>query len=276
MATKTWDGSDSGNEGDYGTNANWKEGTIPGGGDDVRIPATSSQSITGSLDQSGVAIGDFIVEDGYTGTIGTSAADLKIDPNRFEFAGGGVSYIDIGSAAIAITITKTASTSTGLRGLYLIGSAISTANIIGGSVGLAAVHGTTATVTTIRISGSTADVWIGEGCTVTTVEQHSGLGKQRAASTTTKVFGGTMTTEEEGTITTLQMEGGTAVLNSTGTITTVTGNGGTADLSQSHASRTITTLNPNPGFTISYDPNSVTVTNFNDHTVPARINFLSM
>lgn len=271
MATKTWVGTTSGA---YNVSTNWVEGAVPTTADDVRIPA-GTPAITSGLDQSLVAIGDFIVEAGYANTIGTSSADLQIDPDRFEFSGTGTSYIDIGSAAIAVTIKDAATAGTGLRGLYLIGSAITTANILKGKVGLASVHGTTASATTVRVSGSGADVWLGEGLTNTTVELYAGKVEQRGSSTNTKVYGGTLTTTEEGTIGTLTMEAGTAYLNSIGTITTLTGNGGTVDMTTSAASRTVTTLNPQPGFTIIYDPAIVTITNYNEPGKPCRVQHIT-
>ena len=51
MATKTWVGTDSGNQGDYGTAANWSPSGVPLAADNVII-ANSSQDITGTLDLS--------------------------------------------------------------------------------------------------------------------------------------------------------------------------------------------------------------------------------
>lgn len=70
MANKTWVGTDTGNEGDWGTAANWSPSGVPVATDDVRIPA-GSNAITGTLNQSAVALGDVIVEEGYTAAIST-------------------------------------------------------------------------------------------------------------------------------------------------------------------------------------------------------------
>ncbi len=256
MANKTWAGTD----GNYGTAGNWSPSGVPSTGDHVRIPASSSQSITSGLDQSAVAIGDFIVEEGYTGEIGTAAAYLQIDPNRFEFNGAGQAWIDIGSAAIDVQVLGTATAATGERGLYLKGSAIDELAVLGGNVGVAAIHGETATVTTCRVTGTSADVWIGAGVTLTTLRVNAGTVRLRCAATTVAVYGGTLYTEEAGAITTVNLEGGTIYPNSSGTVTTLNAEGGTADFTKSGLARTVTTLKQNPGSTLTYDPAVLTIT----------------
>jgi hypothetical protein len=260
MANKTWVGNDSGNEGDYSVAANWSPSGVPSASDHVRIPASSTQNISSGLDQSAVAIGDFIVEEGYSGTIGSATGYLQIDPDRFEFNGSGQSWIDIGSAAIDVQILGTATASTGERGLYLKGSAIDELAILGGNVGVAAVHGETATVTTCRVTGPTADVWVGAGTTLTTLNVSQGTVRLRCAATTVTQYGGTLYTEESGAITTINLEGGTLYPNSSGTITTLNADGGTADFTASGLGRTVSTLKQNPGSAITYDPSVLTIT----------------
>lgn len=256
MANKTWAGTD----GNYGTAGNWSPSGVPSTGDHIRIPASSSQSITSGLDQSAVAIGDFIVEEGYTGTIGTAAGYLQIDPDRFEFNGSGQAFIDIGAAEIDVQVLGTAAAATGERGLYLKGSAIDELAIIGGNVGVAAIHGETATVATCRVTGANADVWIGAGVTLTTLAVSAGSVRLRCAATTVTVYGGTLYTEEAGAITTVNLEGGTIYPNSSGTITTLNAEGGTADFTRSGLGRTVSTLKQNPGSTLTYDPAVLTIT----------------
>jgi len=272
MANKTWKGDDSGNEGNYGTAANWEPSGVPGAGDNVRLTADFTQDITATLDQSAVAIGDFIVEEGYTGAIGTVAADLQIDPNRFEFAGAGTSFIDLGTAAISCQVHRTKAGGTGTRGLYLKGSAIATLTVKSGSVGLASRHGDTATITTAVLAGASADVWIGEGVTLTNLYVNGGACKIRSAATAVYVYGGMIETEEEGAITTINQFAGTATLNSTGTVTTINHDGGVVDLSQSGAARTITTYSPEKGAALIDNP-IVVITNYNRTAAAARISF---
>ncbi len=256
MANKTWAGSD----GNYGTAGNWSPPGVPSTGDHVRIPASSTQSITSGLDQSAVAIGDFIVEEGYIGEIGTAAGYLQIDPDRFEFNGSGQAYIDIGSAAIDVQVLGTATAASGERGLYLKGSAIDELAILGGNVGVAAIHGETATVTTCRVTGSSADVWLGAGMTLTTLQVNAGTVRLRCAATTVTVYGGTVYTEEAGAITTMTVDGGTVYPNSSGTVTTLNMDGGSVDFTRSGLARTVSTLKQNPGSTLTYDPAVLTIT----------------
>lgn len=211
----------------------------------VRFAADSASvnSATG-LDQSGVAIGDFIVEEGYAGSIGgADIGYLYIDPDRCEFNASGECWIDIGSAAISPQVHGTASPLEGERGLYLRGSAISVLNVTGGSVGLACRPGETSTATTIRVLGSETSLWIGNGVTLTNLHVYAGEVVARGAITTTIIYDGTVTTSENGAMTTVTLHGGEYHYNSTGTITTFHLYGGELDEQSSGAARTISTIN---------------------------------
>lgn len=222
---------------------------VPVATDHVRIPAGSG-AITG-VDQSTVALGDFIVEDGYSGAIGTATLPLRIDPDKFEFSGTGTAYIDLFTAAIDVEVKKANSPSGGLAGLYLTGSAIDELTVAAGTVGLAMIHGQTATAAQVRVNGDSAKLYVGKGVTLTTAELIKGNLWLRCAATTVNTFGGKLITEEAGAITTLNADGtAECVLNSTGTITTlnmVAGFRGLVDFLQSAEARTVTTLNHNSG-----------------------------
>jgi hypothetical protein len=235
---------------------------IPVATDHVRIPAGAS-AITGT-DQTAVAIGDFIVEPGYTGAIGSATLPLSIDPDKFEWSGTGTSHIySIG--AIAHDIREAGTGTAGTAGLYLTGTGISTLTVYKGAVGLAMLHGQTATVTTVRVNGSAATVYLGKGVSATTTYVASGALYQYCSATTTNAFGGKLYTEEVGTIGTLNLDGSAqAFLNSTGTITTANmqaSYSGTVDMLQSAEPRTITTLNHKAG-TIKVDRGIVTITTY--------------
>ena len=264
MANKTWDGS---TDGDWNTAANWTPSGVPGVGDDVRIPAGTPA--IDAFDASGTAIGDFLVEEGYTNTIGSATADLQIDPDRFEFAGTGLSYIDVSAANIDILIKNTATAASGARGLVLIGSSMNVVSVLKGKVGIATVHNTTATCTDLRVLGG--DVWAGEGCTLTNVEITGGKAELRCAATTIRCAKGDLTTNEEGAITTINLYSGSATLNSSGTITTLNIHGGVCDFTQSGISRTVTTLNLNPGGSLKYDPNVMTLSTISEADAPISI-----
>lgn len=242
---------------------------VPAAGDDVRIPSGSGDIAGG--DYSSVAIADFVVEDGYTGTIGSSTAPLIIDPDAFRFYGLGESYIDIHSANISPQIFKTGPAGAGFRSLYLTGSNINIVNVVGGTVGIASLSGQTSTVAEVRVVGSDANVWAGSGCSLTTWYQTAGEGEQRCASTTTTVYGGTLKTVEEGAITTMNVYGGTVLPESTGTITTLNAYGGETNFLGSGAARTVSTLNQQAGTTVLYDRTAVTLSAISTVTGPVRV-----
>lgn len=254
MANKTWVGGDSGNEGDYSVAANWSPSGVPTTGDNVRIPAGNSQDIDAGLNQSAVAIGDFIVENGYTGKIGTSSANLQIDPDYFRFNGAsaGVCYIDLGSAAISVDIVDTSAGATGLYGLFLIGTGIDNLSIQSGEVGLAPRIGEAATVADVVVLGG--NLYIGEGCTITNVSISDGsILCWEAVSSTVNVYGGTFTIGYTATIATLNVFGGTCVIQTTGTITTLNLYGGIVQCANNGLNKTITTLTLYNG-DITFDP----------------------
>lgn len=257
MGSIYWKGTD----GAYGTNANWSSGAVPTAGDNVRLIAGYDGSISTNLNQSAVAIGDFIVERGYGGDIGSLAGYLQIDPDLFEFSGGGTSFIDIGSAAIAATVNATGSPNEGERGLYLKGSGITTLSVQSGYVGLAAVQGDTATAANVRTIGTDADLICGKGCTLTTATALGGVMRLRASLTTLNVYGGTVYIEEAAAVTTVNVYGGTVYHNSTGTVTTWNARGGTSDWLSYAGARTVTNTNIYRGASIRFNPAAVTHTN---------------
>lgn len=269
---KIWTGASNGA---YSTAGNWSPSGVPAATDHVRFTAGSSVDVTSGLNQSAVAIGDFIVEDGNSSDIGTFTNGiptyLQIDPDKFEFAGRGTCFIDIGTAAIDCRISNAARAGSGLRGLYLIGSAIDDLIVSGGDVGVATIHGATATVATAHCTGGS--LWLGAGTTLTTLRANGGEVVLRCAATTVNQFAGVVRTEEVGAITTYNMYGGTCILNSVGTITTLNIYGGTVILTDSNKPRTITTTTISPKATsvLSFDSGVITMTNKPTYSVPVRL-----
>jgi hypothetical protein len=236
---------------------------MPQTGENVRFaPDSASINSATGLDQSAVAINDFIVEKGYAGTIGSASLGyLLIDPDRFEFNGTAECWINITTAAISPRILGTASGVNGRRGLYLKGTAISVLDVMGGFVGVASRPGEASTATTVRVLGSDTDLQIGNGATVTNLHQYDGNAAVRCGVTTTILYGGTQTTEENGAMTTVTQKGGTYVWKSSGNITTYNIYGGTHDQIQSGAARTLGTLNKYRGsYTIKRNKEAVTTT----------------
>ena len=265
MADKIWTGA---TDGDYGTAGNWSPSGVPTTSDSVYLTQDYSVSITGGLDQSAVAIDKFVV-DGFTGKIGTLALGyLQIDPDSFSFKGSGVSFLDIGSAAIDLDIRSTAGGGS-TRGLYLKGSAIAVLSLIRGDVGLANQYGETSTAATIRVTGGT--LVCGTGCTLTTVDAYGGATRLGANVTTLNAYSGNVTTSSTAAITTLNGYGGTVTHNGTGTITTANLEGATLDLTDSGIARTVTTLNLKADGSITYDPSVITITTQNEASKPVRI-----
>jgi len=265
MADKIWTGV---TDGDYGTATNWSPSGVPTTSDSVYLTADYSVDITGSLDQSSVAIDKFVV-DGFTGRVGSLALGyLQIDPDSFTFNGAGVSFIDIGSAAINLDIQMTAGGGT-TRGLYLKGSAITVLSVVNGNVGLANQYGETSTAATIRVLGGT--LHCGTGCTLTTVDTYGGTTTLGANVTTVNSYAGNVTTSATAAITTLNGYGGTVTHNGTGTITTANLEGATLDLTGNGLARTVTTLNLKSDGSIAYDPSVITITTQNEADTPVRI-----
>lgn len=236
---------------------------MPQAGENVRF-AIDSGSITSAtgLDQSGVAINDFIVEKGYAGTIGSASLGyLLIDPDRFEFNGSGECWINLTTAAISATVHGTASPTDGARGLYLKGTGITTLNQLGGHVGLASRPGELSTVTTVRLMASEGSLVVGNGASVTTVNQFGGECRLRCGATTVLQYAGRHYSEENGAMTTVTLKGGEYFWKSSGGITTFNIYGGTFDMKQTGAARTLGTFNRYAGsYTVIRNKEAVTVT----------------
>jgi hypothetical protein len=232
---------------------------IPVATDHVRIPA-GTVAITG-VDQSSVAIGDFVVEDGYTGTIGSATLPLSIDPDLFDYSGGGAAYIN-SIGAIAHDVRKTVATAPGTMGLYLTLTAGTTLTVSGGTVGLAMLHGQTSSCTTVRVTSSSAILWLGKGVTNTTSYMAKGKLYQNCAGTNANIWGGTFTSDEIGAITNVNAYGtAKLILNSTGTVAVLTMDAtftGIVDLTQSSEARTYSSI-VQKGGTLLVDKDLVTV-----------------
>jgi len=234
---RVWYGLDSGNEGDWNVNANWldEEGVAadtPDNGDDVFFTSGSQDviDVSGSLDQSGVALDSFTVGPKYTGTIGplvdSVETPLKLGSITGEFRYGqknGVAYIDGDSAstfadviiettdtvnpAIKFTnITITDLTMTGGKGTVYIDS---TAEITGD---IKMIGCRSATLELEAGSTVDADLTISDGRLLTYVDL-----------TTITMFGGLVGYADAGagTLTTLTMYDGTCKFKPTSDTTLI-------------------------------------------------------
>lgn len=228
----------------------------------IRFPYGAGDASSG-LDYSAIASGD-VIFDGFDGNIGAATGYAFFDPDKFEFdARGGQAFIDIGSAAIAVQIKGTGSAASGDRGLWLRGTGITTANITGGSVGIAARAGELSTVTTCRVLNDGTSLWLGSGVTLTTLHVYGGEVRVRCSGLTAVIqYGGSVYLEEAASATTYTLRGGQCQWNSTGTIGTLNLYGGTWDEQQYGAARTLTTTNIYGGNAVLlYNKEAVTRTN---------------
>lgn len=275
MANKTWTGASSGS---LNTAGNWSPSGVPAAGDNVTFPA-GAPSVTAnltSLNNAALtgALGTVIIEPGYTGTIGAAGVGnyFQFSCSQFHFSGSGLAYIDLEASAITAHVYGTARpTATGLRGLYLLGSALNTLDAQAGWVGLAAQFvAETSAVTTVRNVG--ADLILKSGVTSpTTIEHTGGTTEIHCGATTVNVYNGVFRSREAGTITTLNVGGGQVFPESSGTITTANLNGGTTDFRTSGTARTVTNLKLNPGAILAHDPSVLTITNKTNPDYPVQV-----
>lgn len=235
MATNKWLGGDVGNENDWTVAVNFSLVAVPVVNDDVIVPAESAYSIDG-VDASATAISSFTVEEGYTGTIGSSTTELKLDiggtgTSDVDFAGTGESHLYIENANDIVINNAASAPSTGLYGLSLTG--LDNDNLViqastNASIGLAPGAGEVFETDTLKIEN--ANVYIGsgvvkkDGSTAIPLTVAGGTVTNKAALGEVDVRGGTFT-HSAGVIATGNFLGGTSYYNSTGTLTTGHGAG---------------------------------------------------
>jgi hypothetical protein len=122
---------------DYNTAENWSTNAVPTASDDVIIPAGAGLILWG-LDQSGVSVNKFRVENGYTGQIGGTDdgyLQLLLDASSEVYiAGSGRKWIDIAASNVDPVIEESASIATGQFGLYLKATAMTDLYIRKGNV----------------------------------------------------------------------------------------------------------------------------------------------
>lgn len=240
---------------------------IPQAGENVRIPAGAGSIVSG-LDQNGVAILGFYVEDGYDGTIGGATGYLLIDPDIFEFNSLGQAWIDVHSANINCVVHGTGTGETGTFGLNLRGSNIATVDVRSGSLGIAPLPAETSTVSTLKIAGNRTTVRLGPLVTLSAVSPiFDGTLYLDCAATTLLKYGGKIFLREAAAVTTVNDLGpGEFHWGSSGNITTYNARGGGLfNMRAGSAARTLTTLNLyTTSGNVIYNREAVTITN---HTI---------
>lgn len=278
--TRSVDTANSGPS-DWRSADNWSGGAVPGGAASQDVEITGATMLYG-LDQSAIANTLSSLTIGQS-RIGTNPADgclpvyleIKVSVITIgQHIGPGSPtelapiQIDTGSTASAITVynsgTNSVSTMPAIR--IKANSASTTLLVYKGKVGAANIAGETATLSSVSVSYASnvsgdADVFLGDGLTVTTVKQTGGDLYQDCGCTTLNSSDGKLTTSGDGTIATVNISGGNATLNSTGTVTLINATGGITDCTKSAAARTITTVKVDPGAVFKHDPSVVTLTN---------------
>ena len=271
---------------DWSTAANWSGGAVPGGGagQDVYLDNFSGDILYG-LDQSGIAnaLDSLNIGQTFTGKLGPNgiagdAGDyLQIKATALNVGsyngpgspgGSGRLKVDLGATESTVTVDNTGSaTDSGKPTLRLLANnAATVVRVRKGSVGIAYEAGETTTIASVDESyissqSTDADVYIGEGVTVTTITKTGGDMYLGCAATTVTNESGNLTTYGSGAITTLNTSGGTVTANSGERITTLNATGGHTDFTKSVAARTVTTPKIGSGGQVSWDPAYVTFTN---------------
>lgn len=278
------------NEGpsDWSSADNWSGGAVPGGAanQDIYIEDSSVDILYG-LDQSGIAntLDSLNIGQSYTGHIGSNgaagiAADyLQIKATAVNIGqhygsgtpgGSGRIKLDLGATQSAVTIHHTGTPADSYKPSVRLkcNNAATTLEVRKGKVGVAVEAGETSTISIINGNyvnnkNTDADVFIGEGVTLTTLNQKGGEIVQQCAATTINTEGGKLTTAGSGAVATMNVKGGEVISNSTGTITTLhIMSGGVADFTKSMAARTITNLKVEVGGKIKgFGEDYLTVTN---------------
>ena len=277
MATKTWVGTDSGNEGDWGTAANWSPSGVPIAADDVII-ANSSQDITGTLDQSAIALTSLTIDLSYTGLIGSAQSDFLeigavtavIGQRRGTvgtFTGSNRLNIDFGTttaAQVNVYGTATKAQDHNRQPLRLRAVNASTdINVYGGTLAVSDDSSNSSTIGDILIESGSIN--IGDNVTHTTLTQSGGTVNTQSSITTVTLKGGTLNQYDStsaNTITTLTVSNSGSLNHyASGTITTLNLNGGSVDLTKTQKSKTVTTITASPGASLITDTGTVTITN---------------
>jgi hypothetical protein len=271
--------------------ANWTKsdgttGTAPASGDDAYVQAVPGVTLAsiGASNMSAVALNSLTIGQSYTGTIGTSAA-----PGGYWQIGAATVTIgaptsngsnppgpqrvklDVGASTAVVNVIATSgfSVDTGFPVVRLLGSAMTTLNVVAGQVGLAVgAPGETSTVTTINQSGGLLST--GPAATWTTANIAGGTFNAGTAGTTLNVAtGATAVVSGSATLTTASVAGTLLLNNRSGGTDLTTGTvfkNGSIDVSGEDSATTIDTLNQYSGGSFSFsaaNPAQLTITTWN-------------
>ena len=277
MATKTWVGTSSGDVGDWGVAGNWSPSGVPVSTDAVII-ANSAQDITGTLDQSAVALASLTIDLSYTGIIGSLQSDFLeigavvavIGQRRSSsgtFTGSKRLNIDLGTTtASQIKVYATATSAQDQNRAPLRIRAVNASTdltVYGGTMAVSDDSSNSSTLGDIIVEGGSLN--IGDNVTLTNFTQSGGTVNNQSSIVTAVIKGGTLNQYDSvaaTTITTLTISNSGSVNHfASGTITTLNLNGGSIDLTKTQTPKTVTNITADVGGNLITDSGTVTFTN---------------
>ena len=249
MATRTWVGNDTGNEGDWSVAANWSEGSVPVNADDVFF-TSGSQDVTTGLGQSAVTLGSLNFGPKWTGSI---SSELAINATDLDIsAKSGAVYLE--GTFVTVNIQSTSSDDPAIQ---FTDTTITSLNITGGS-GQIRLQGAGCTISSavnmIGATGATLYVEMAVDVSAAAVNIDAGWIKTYAAFASINQYGGTTEIKNAtGTLATIDLYDGTCKYSPTegAILTTLTVYGGLFDISDCVSpSHTITNATVYDGGTI--------------------------
>jgi hypothetical protein len=275
MAQKVWIGT---TDTSWDTAGNWSPANEPStSGDSVTMDGRAVKAIAGS-DQSGTTLDRLDHYASMQYAVGSAGTMLQVSatacniglptPDGSNKTPGEVA-INFGSNQATVNVYTTATTGTSqLPPVLFRGTHANNSMTVHGTTGAAIVGAgldtpaVAYTIETVNVIGNRAQLNLGSGGTLTTINQWNGTINLQAAATTINGHGGTLNISGAGAITTLNANGGTVNDAGTGTITNLNvGDKGVVDFSGSTAAVTVTNCTVAGGGRINDPGGRVTFTN---------------
>ncbi len=271
MAVKIWNGA---TDDDWTNTGNWVGGVIPVNGDDVYIKQADNSILT-NLDQSSLSLTSLHITQAFNLQVGDDTESLKLDVDNVFIGSsadgnnGSAQYIGLEFVTSNTTIDVINSNSSGVdfnnskqfgQNVQITDFGSGTIDLIvrRGTVGALINAGATGTLNSLTTYGGKTVV--GEGCTVTTIEEVGGDIDCYDDAITATLKGGTFNLFLGANITTLNLENGCQFISQgNGTITTLNANGGIGRLL--YKGLTVTTVVAGRGANLDIDVDLVTITN---------------
>ena len=282
MATDIlWTGTTSG---DASVSTNYSPAQVPITGDSLWFRDNAVDVDAGLAALTAVKLVDMHVEQSYTGKLGTTSAYFQIGFNNLyigEHYGSGtpsgsgrikIHLSDITSGACKIIVVNSASTGydSNLPPVRIKSSYAAMLMYINkGKVGLGLESpGEACTLDELYMAyvdnrDSDAQVTIESGVTMDKLIKTGGEATVLCDLDDLTNHAGEAITAGAAVILAMNIEGGLVISNASGTVTAANVNGGTLDLTKSMVARTVNTINRGQGGKVKFDPNYVSVTNFN-------------